>query len=210
MILTHGANSLTRAYYHTLFENFDFSTRIDYPIIGNATQYDTSSNSSFEADTLIYDGATYNALKMVNTTSTLSTNSVPIKINSYIEFICRIDMYSSSAPTFIWVANFGFYVDLNKGNTLGILCDASISSFILKNGATMLQTSYGVTWFSTPLNNNKVFLFRVDYLRDKTILSVDGVEYVQFNVENHSDNIMNFDPRMNNNLIVTDLKMFIV
>lgn len=204
-----GENGL-KLYYYTLYENFDFSTKIDYPIIGEPTQYDSTNNYTYSADSLFYAGEEYNALNLKNSSNTTQNNLIPLQLNSYIEFICKINMVSSRAPVFIWTnEGFGFFVDLNKGNTIGIISPQSASNYELKNGATIYDVSYGVRWFMTPLANDAVFKFRIDYSSEKIICSVDGVEYVVFNTSNSIDTILKIDPRTNNNVSITDVKCYL-
>jgi hypothetical protein len=205
-----GENVLTPYYYYTLYKNFDFSTKIDYPIVGDPTQYETANNYSYSSDNLIYDGEEYNALNLKNSSNAITNKSIPLKLNSYIEFICKINMVSYSAPLFIWTnEGFGFYVDLNRGNKIGILCPQSESNYTIKNGAILNSVSYGVRWFLTPLVNDSVFKFRIDYLNDKIICGVNGVEYVVFNKTSSVDTGLKIDPRMNNNVSITDIKCFL-
>lgn len=210
-VYNDGGGSVLPLYYYTLYENFDFSTKIDYPIVGDPTQYETANNYSYSSDNLIYDGEEYNALNLKNSSNANTNSSIPLKLNSYIEFICKINMVNYSAPLFIWTnESFGFYVDLNKGNTIGIISPQSASNYETKNGASLNSVNYGVQWFLTPLPNNAVFKFRIDYLNDKIICSVNGVEYVIFNTINATDTNLVIDPRMNNNLSITDIKCNLV
>lgn len=207
----NDSDNVSPLYYYTLFENFDFATKIDYPIIGEPTQYDTANNYTYTNDSLIYDGEEYHALNLKSSSSAITRyNLIPLQINSYIEFIGKINMVSSSAPVFVWTTeNFGFYVDWNKANRIGILSPSGASDYEMKNGTVMHNVSYGVRWFLTTLQNDAVFKFRIDYLNEKTICSVDGVEYVVFNTTNANDTNLLIDPRMNNNLSITDVKCYL-
>ena len=215
MILTHGANSINRSgggqpYYYTLYQNFDFVTKIDYPIIGEPTQYDATNNYTYNNDLLVYDGEEINALNLKNSSSTTQNNLIPLQLNSFVEFVCKINMSNSSSPVFIWTEDgFGFFVDMNKGNFIGIISPQDASNYEVKNGARPYNVSYGAHWFLTPLANNAVFKFKIDYSSEKIICSVNGVEYVVFYVTNIADKNLKIDARMNNNLSITDIKCYL-
>lgn len=198
-------------YYYTLFENFDFATKIDHPIVGEPTQYDTANYYTYSSDLLVYDGEEHNALNLKSSSSAITqSNLIPLKLNSYIEFICKINMVSSSAPCFVWtVGNFGFYVDWNKADRIGVISPSGASDYEMKNGTVLYNVSYGVRWFLTPLQNNAVFEFRIDYSSEKIICSVDGVEYVVFNTTNSADTELKIDPRTNNSVSITDIKCYL-
>ena len=205
----YNDGNILQPYYYTLYQNFDFVTKIDTPIIGDPTQYDTSNNFTYSNEALIYSGDTYNALKIRNSSNSTQNNLIPLKINSYIEFICYIDMHNYGAPVFLWTSDsnsVGFYVDLNKGNILGIISAPTLSNYETKNGTTVYEVSYGVRWFTTHLPNNRAFKFRIDYLNDKIICSIDGVNYVVFNTTSTTDTNFIIDPRRNNTVSITDIK----
>lgn len=203
--------SVLQPYYYTLYQNFDFAQKIDSPIIGEPTQYDSTNNYTYINDLLVYNGKEYNALNLKNSSNKTQNNLIPLQLNSYIEFICKINMSKFTAPVFIWTIElFGFYVDLNKGNYIGIIAPQYASYYETKNGAHLHTVGYGVLWFLTPLENNAAFKFRIDYSGEKIICSVDGVEYVVFNTTNAADTNFRIDPRMDNNLSITDVKCYLM
>lgn len=210
-VYNDGGGAVLQPYYYTLYQNFDFATKIDYPIIGEPTQYDTRNNYTYSSELLIYDGEEYNALNLKNSSNATQNNLIPLRLNSYIEFICKINMSSSSSPVFIWTNDyFGFYVDLNKGNKIGIIAPSGDSDYELKNGTGVYYVAYGLRWFLTPLANDAVFKFRIDYSNENIICSIDSVEYVVFNRTNTADTNLLIDPRTNNSLSITDIKCYLM
>jgi hypothetical protein len=165
MILTHGANSIgwneTGLLYLTYFNNFDFSTMVDTPIIGEQFRLDTRSAVKYNSSTLQCMGTTIPALYvtcgLTGEYNVSSDISIPEDISIWsIEYLLYIPYESLSSGVGIYFST----------TTKALVCDPygwgsatgsfnGISNIQVYNGAMMIGSGGdGRIRFPIDLYNN--------------------------------------------------------
>lgn len=145
MILSHGANSISRNtlidfLYLTYYNNFNTSTGVDVPIVGNEVTY-PNDTGVYSINTITYGNIVYPALKYspdaeaAKRADIISTSGMTSSTIS-IELICALyrSDYDTESDIGLYGCIFGLF---SAENNIKIRIDNDSQSIITHNGLTL-------------------------------------------------------------------------
>ena len=170
--------------FYTDFSNYDTAENIDYPLIGDATQFNT--------DSTLTKNENYLSMKGVNGNTYVGTKII-VKTKNKVSFGVSFYYPDVNINCFIWLTNdFALAVDSN--GELCIIVETSIS--VTLYNATFVKTSAGYNWYRLGLSQQNKFQFiDIQFISGNAIIFFNGIKIISFAFSAIDDFFIIYDPR---------------
>ena len=172
--------------FYTDFSNYDTADYIDYPLIGDATQFSTNLTLTKYENYLsmkapsgnVYYGTRINIIPKNRLTFGVSFSYPDVNISS-----------------FIWLTN-DFAIAFDHDGELTVIVNTSFN--VTLYNTTYIKTSAGFKWYQLGVSQQNKFEFiDIQFIGGDAIIFCNGIKILSFGFPSTDDFFISFDPRGN-------------
>ena len=174
--------------FYTDFSNYDTAENIDYPLIGDATQFNTAST--------LTKNENYLSMKGVNGNTYVATKII-VKTKNKVSFGVSFYYPDVNINNFVWLTNH-FALAFDSTGELCFIVETSITVTIYNT--TFVKTSAGYNWYRLGLSEQNKFQFiDIQFISGNAIIFLNGIKILSFafSAIEIDDFYIAYDPRGN-------------
>jgi len=181
-----GGGGKQKILFYTDYSGYDTAENIDYPLIGDETQFNTNLTlTKYE---------NYLSMKAPSGNTSNSTK-IELEPKNRLSFGVSFDYPDVNLSSFVWLTN-DFAIAFDSTGQLYVIVTTSIS--VLLYNTTYVKTSAGYNWYGMGLSQQNKFQFiDIQFIGGDAIIFCNGIKIISFAFPTTDNFFMAYSPRGN-------------